>query len=203
MVAKGKYYGIFQWNLHFLLDFSRRGVPNPIFMGKSHEISLFAIVSHGCKGKFNGIFPLYLWKWADFLKHVFTYEFSKKNKTISFLIMQIKFPESYIYFRVSKFSHLVQNLFYGHICINMNEQCNITVLSPVHFTKLPDFLQATLDCYLLSWFLPGLIIPLSLLVSCSVSVIVIQSSTPCQQTFPCCTVCLVWLALRAREIPYD
>ena len=29
-----------------------------------------------------------------------------------------------------------------------------------------------------------------------------QSSTPCQQTFPCCTVCLVWLALGAREIPY-
>ena len=26
-----------------------------------------------------------------------------------------------------------------------------------------------------------------------------QSSTPCQQTFPCCTVCLVWLALGARK----
>ena len=29
-----------------------------------------------------------------------------------------------------------------------------------------------------------------------------QSSTPCQQTFPCCTVCLVWLALGATKIPY-
>ena len=29
-----------------------------------------------------------------------------------------------------------------------------------------------------------------------------QSSTQCQQNFPCCTVCLVWLALGAREIPY-
>ena len=27
-----------------------------------------------------------------------------------------------------------------------------------------------------------------------------QSSTQCQQTFPCCTVCLVWLALGASEI---
>ena len=27
-----------------------------------------------------------------------------------------------------------------------------------------------------------------------------QSSTQCQQTFPCCTVCLFWLALGAREI---
>ena len=27
-----------------------------------------------------------------------------------------------------------------------------------------------------------------------------QSSTPCQQTFPCCTICFVWLALWAREI---
>ena len=26
-----------------------------------------------------------------------------------------------------------------------------------------------------------------------------QSSKPCQQSFPCCTVCLVWLALWARE----
>jgi hypothetical protein len=39
-----------------------------------------------------------------------------------------------------------------------------------------------------------------LLVSCSVSVVVIQSSTPCQQTFPCCTAHLVWLVLGAREI---
>ena len=30
-----------------------------------------------------------------------------------------------------------------------------------------------------------------------------QSRTLCQQTFPCCTVCLVWLALGAREIPYE
>ena len=29
-----------------------------------------------------------------------------------------------------------------------------------------------------------------------------QSSTQCHQSFPCCTVCLVRLALRAREIPY-
>ena len=29
-----------------------------------------------------------------------------------------------------------------------------------------------------------------------------QSSTQCQQSFPCCTVCLVWLALGAREIPH-
>ena len=29
-----------------------------------------------------------------------------------------------------------------------------------------------------------------------------QSSTPCQQTFSCCKVCLVWLALGARKIPY-
>ena len=29
-----------------------------------------------------------------------------------------------------------------------------------------------------------------------------QSSTQCQQTFPCCTVCLVWLALGAREVDY-
>ena len=29
-----------------------------------------------------------------------------------------------------------------------------------------------------------------------------QSSTQCQQTFPCCTVCLVWLALGAREVPH-
>ena len=29
-----------------------------------------------------------------------------------------------------------------------------------------------------------------------------QSSTQCQQSFPCCTVCLVWLALGARKIPY-
>ena len=41
-----------------------------------------------------------------------------------------------------------------------------------------------------------------LLVSCSVSVVVIQSSTQCQQTFPCCTVCLVWLALGATDIPH-
>ena len=27
-----------------------------------------------------------------------------------------------------------------------------------------------------------------------------KSSTPCQHTFPCCTVCFVWLALWAREI---
>ena len=27
-----------------------------------------------------------------------------------------------------------------------------------------------------------------------------QSSTPCQQNFPCCTACLVWLVLGAREI---
>ena len=43
----------------------------------------------------------------------------------------------------------------------------------------------------------------SLLDSCFVSVVVIQSSKQCQQSFPCCTVCLVWLALGAREIPYD
>ena len=43
----------------------------------------------------------------------------------------------------------------------------------------------------------------SLVVSCSVSVFVTQSSTPCQQTFPCCTVCLVWLELGARKIPYN
>ena len=30
----------------------------------------------------------------------------------------------------------------------------------------------------------------------------LQSSTPCQQTFSCCTVYLVWLALGARQIPY-
>ena len=42
----------------------------------------------------------------------------------------------------------------------------------------------------------------TLLVSCSVSVVVTQSSTPCQQTFPWCTVCLVWLALGAKKIPY-
>ena len=41
-----------------------------------------------------------------------------------------------------------------------------------------------------------------LLVYCSVCVVVIQSSTTCQQLFPCCTVCLVWLALGAREVPY-
>ena len=29
-----------------------------------------------------------------------------------------------------------------------------------------------------------------------------QSSIQCQQTFPWCTVCLVWLALGAREVPY-
>ena len=29
-----------------------------------------------------------------------------------------------------------------------------------------------------------------------------QSSTTCQQLLPCCTVCLVWLALGAREVPY-
>ena len=29
-----------------------------------------------------------------------------------------------------------------------------------------------------------------------------QSSTQCQLTLPCCTVCLVWLALGNREIPY-
>ena len=29
-----------------------------------------------------------------------------------------------------------------------------------------------------------------------------QSSTPCEQTFPCCTVCLVLLALGARKIRY-
>ena len=28
-----------------------------------------------------------------------------------------------------------------------------------------------------------------------------QSSTQCQQSFPCCTVCLVWLALGAWKIP--
>ena len=27
-----------------------------------------------------------------------------------------------------------------------------------------------------------------------------QSRTPCQQTIPCCTACLVWLVLGAREI---
>ena len=43
----------------------------------------------------------------------------------------------------------------------------------------------------------------SLLVFCSVSVVVIQSSKQCQQSFPCCTACLVLLALGAREIPYD
>ena len=30
-----------------------------------------------------------------------------------------------------------------------------------------------------------------------------KSSTLCQQTFPCCALGLVWLALGAREIPYD
>ena len=30
-----------------------------------------------------------------------------------------------------------------------------------------------------------------------------QSSTQCQQTFRCCTICLVWLALGARDIPYE
>ena len=30
-----------------------------------------------------------------------------------------------------------------------------------------------------------------------------QSSIQYQQSFPCCTVCLVWLALGTREIPYD
>ena len=29
-----------------------------------------------------------------------------------------------------------------------------------------------------------------------------QSSTQCQQSFPCCTACLVWLALGAMEIPF-
>ena len=29
-----------------------------------------------------------------------------------------------------------------------------------------------------------------------------QSSTPCQQTFPCCTAHLVWLVLGARETSY-
>ena len=29
-----------------------------------------------------------------------------------------------------------------------------------------------------------------------------ESSTQRQQTFPCCTVCLVWLALGAREVPH-
>ena len=28
-----------------------------------------------------------------------------------------------------------------------------------------------------------------------------QSRTKCQQTFPCCTVCFVWLELGVREIP--
>ena len=30
--------------------------------------------------------------------------------------------------------------------------------------------------------------------------VIINSRTPCQQTFLCCTVCLVWLALWARDI---
>ena len=29
-----------------------------------------------------------------------------------------------------------------------------------------------------------------------------QSSKPCEQTYPCCRVCLVWLSLGAWEIPY-
>ena len=41
-----------------------------------------------------------------------------------------------------------------------------------------------------------------LLVYCSVCVVVIQHSTPCQQTSNYCTVYLVWLALKAKEIPY-
>ena len=40
------------------------------------------------------------------------------------------------------------------------------------------------------------------LLFCQCSVVVTESSTPCQQTFPCCTICLVWLALGARKIPY-
>ena len=48
---KGYYNGIFQPNSPFLLKFPSSGVHNAIFMGKSHEISLFATVSHGCKGK--------------------------------------------------------------------------------------------------------------------------------------------------------
>ena len=34
-----------------------------------------------------------IWKWADFWKHVFTYDFGQKVP-ISFLILQSRFPES-------------------------------------------------------------------------------------------------------------
>ena len=81
------------WNFSmkstFLWNFPKSGVQNAIFMRKSHEISLFATVSHGCKGKnILGIswdFPIvfmktswllktrsYLWIWrkrANFISH--------------------------------------------------------------------------------------------------------------------------------------
>ena len=50
-LERGEFYGIFQLNSYFLWTFRRSGVKNAIFMGKSHEISLFATASHSCKGK--------------------------------------------------------------------------------------------------------------------------------------------------------
>ena len=68
-----------------------------------------ATLTHGCKRyfslcnhdwqlqrcKFHEIFLLYLWKYADFWKHVFAYKFGKKEP-ISFLILQSRFSESKI-----------------------------------------------------------------------------------------------------------
>ena len=54
--------------------------------------------------------------------------------------------------------------------------------------------------FLFSKFLAGAFHKRLLLVSCSVIVVVIQSSTPCQQTFPRCKARLVWLVLGAWEL---
>ena len=51
MVEKRKISWNFKIISTFLWNFPKSSVQNAIFMGKSHEISFFAIVSHGCIGK--------------------------------------------------------------------------------------------------------------------------------------------------------
>ena len=51
LLQKGYFHEIFQWNSHLLWKILKSGVQNAIFMGKSQENSLFATVSHRCKGK--------------------------------------------------------------------------------------------------------------------------------------------------------
>ena len=111
---------IFSIKFTFLWKLPVSGVQNSIFMGKSHEISVFATVSHGCKGEnilwnhyswLQRIFSLCnrdWWLWRGKFYWIFHYIYENeltfenmylpmnlaKKEPFSFLNLQRRFPES-------------------------------------------------------------------------------------------------------------